>query len=177
VPDIIAERGIAIVLVAAMGENGVIGRDNALPWRMRSDLRHFRDLTINGPVVMGRRTYESIGLPLKDRTNIVITRNRSYAAPGLLVASTLADAMAMARGDALRRAAPRIAIIGGAGVFREVMPMADRLEMTVVHAAPDGDTVFPAIDPQLWREVKRSRHAAGAQDDADYSFVSYERTA
>lgn len=173
--DIKVERRIAIVLVAAMGENGVIGRDNALPWRMRSDLRHFRDLTINGPVVMGRRTYESIGQPLKDRTNIVITRNRNYAGAGLLVAATLTDAMAAARGDALRRAAPRIAIIGGAGVFGAMMPEADRLEMTVVHASPDGDTVFPAIDPQLWREVARLRHAAGAQDDADYSFVTYER--
>jgi dihydrofolate reductase len=166
---------VKIVLVAAVAENGVIGRGGTLPWHIRSDLQHFKRLTIGRPVVMGRKTYDSIGKPLKDRTNIVITRDPGYAAEGIVVAHSLEKAMQMARDDAKERGADSIAVIGGSGVFDETMPMADRLEITEVHASPEGDTFFPAIDAKLWRETARVRHPAAPQDDADMSFITYER--
>ncbi len=168
-------RPIDVVLVAAVAENGVIGRDNALPWRLKSDMQHFRAVTTGKPVVMGRKTFASIGKPLKDRTNIVISRNPDYAAPGIVVAPSLEAALAAARGDALRRSSDGIAIIGGSGIFAETLRLADRLEITVVHAAPNGDTFFPTIDPKIWRETARMRHPAAPQDDADFSLITYER--
>ena len=168
-------RPIALILVAAVGENGVIGRDGALPWRLKSDMQHFRKLTLGRPVVMGRKTFASIGKPLKHRTNIVVSRDPDFAAPGIVVAPNLEAALAAAGGDAQRRSADTIAVIGGAGIFRDVMDVADRLEITVVHASPEGDTFFPPIDAKVWRETARVRHPAAPQDDADVSFVSYER--
>ena len=164
-----------VVLVAAVAENGVIGRNNALPWHIRSDLQHFKRLTVNRPVVMGRKTYESIGKPLKDRTNIVITRDKGYAAEGIVVAHDLGTAMQIARDDAETRGAAEIAVIGGSGVFNESLPLADRLEITEVHATPDGDTFFPPIDAKMWRETARMRQEAAPQDDAAVSFITYER--
>jgi dihydrofolate reductase len=168
-------RHIALILVAAVAENGVIGKDGALPWRLRSDMQHFRATTGGKPVVMGRKTFVSIGKPLKGRTNIVISHNPDYSAPGIVVAPSLEAALAVARGDALRRSADAIAVVGGSGIFRDTMAAADRLEITVVHAAPAGDTFFPAIDPATWRETARMRHPAAPQDDADFSIVTYER--
>jgi dihydrofolate reductase len=168
-------KSIKLVLVAAVAENGVIGRDNALPWRMKSDLKHFRDVTTGRPVVMGRKTFESIGTPLKNRTNIVISRNVDFGAPGVTAVQSLETALAVARADALRRGATSIAVIGGSGVFADGMALADVLEITVVHMTPQGDTFFPSIDTAQWRETARQRHAASAQDDADFTFVTYER--
>ena len=164
-----------VVLVAAVAENGVIGRGGTLPWRLKSDMQHFRRLTVGRPVVMGRKTYESIGKPLKDRTNIVITRDRGFAADGAIVANSLETAMDMAREDARKRAADSIAIIGGAGIFSDGLAIADRLEITLVHAAPAGDTFFPSIDGKIWRETARMRQDAAPDDDADVSFITYER--
>jgi dihydrofolate reductase len=164
------------VLVAAVAENNVIGRDNALPWRLKSDMQHFRRLTIGRPVVMGRKTYESIGKPLKDRTNIVVTRDRSYAPDGVVVADSLEKAMDIAAADARQRGADSIAVIGGAGVFADSLAIADRLEITLVHAEPPGDTFFPALDVDRWRETRRVRQEAAPGDDADVSFVTYERS-
>ena len=166
-----------VVLVAAVAENGVIGRDGALPWRLKSDMQHFRRLTLGRPVVMGRKTYESIGKPLKDRTNIVISRDPGYAADGLVVANSLDAAIDMAREDARQRGADSIAIIGGAGIFGDCLAIADRLEITLVHASPPGDTFFPPIDAKMWRETARVRLEAAPGDDADVSFISYERCA
>jgi dihydrofolate reductase len=164
-----------VVLVAAVAENGVIGRGGTLPWRLKSDMQHFRRLTIGRPVVMGRKTYESIGKPLKDRTNIVLTRDPDFAADGVVVANSLETAMDMAREDARQRGADSIAIIGGAGIFSECLALADRLEITLVHAAPAGDTFFPPIDNKMWREIARVRQDAAPGDDADVSFITYER--
>ena len=164
-----------VVLVAAVAENGVIGRGGTLPWRLKSDMQHFRRLTIGRPVVMGRKTYESIGKPLKDRTNIVITRDRGFGADGVVVANSLETAMDMAREDARQRGADSIAIIGGAGIFSDGLAIADRLEITLVHAAPAGDTFFPSIDGKIWRESARMRQDAAPGDDADVSFITYER--
>lgn len=164
-----------VVLVAAVAENGVIGRGGTLPWRLKSDMQHFRRLTIGRPVVMGRKTYESIGKPLKDRTNIVITRDRGFGADGVVFANSLETAMDMAREDARQRGADSIAIIGGAGIFSDGLAIADRLEITLVHAAPAGDTFFPSIDGKIWRETARMRQDAAPGDDADVSFITYER--
>jgi dihydrofolate reductase len=167
---------IAIVLVAAVADNGVIGRDNALPWRLRSDLQRFRALTIGKPVVMGRKTYLSIGKPLPGRTNIVVTRNAAFNVPGVVATADFNAALALARGDALRRGTDTIAIIGGTDIFAQAMPLADRLEITHVHATPEGDVLFPPIDGQAWRASARSEHAAGPQDDTSFSCVTYLRT-
>ena len=164
-----------IVLVAAIGENNVIGRDGQLPWRLKSDLQHFRKLTINKPVIMGRKTYASIGKPLKDRTNIVLTSDPGFAAPGTVLATSMDEALAMARQDAASRGVDEIMIIGGSDVFAAMLPVADRLEITHVHASPDGDVTFPPIDPTLWREVSRTEHPAGPQDDAGFAVAAYLR--
>ena len=137
-------RVMQIVLVAAIAENSVIGRDGKLPWRLKSDLQHFRKLTINRPVIMGRKTYESIGKPLKDRTNIVLTRDLGLVAPGAVLATSLDAALASRAQDADKRGVDEIMVIGGSDVFAATMPMADRLEITHVHAAPQGDALFPA---------------------------------
>jgi dihydrofolate reductase len=166
---------ISIVLVAAIAENGVIGRDNALPWRLKSDLAHFRALTMNKPVIMGRKTYQSIGKPLAGRTMIVVSRDRAFAAPGILVASGLDRAFDAARGDALRRGAEAIAVVGGAEIYVQAMAAATRLEITHVHRAAAGDTRFPPIDPAIWRATAPEEHQAAAGDDAAFAFVTYER--
>jgi dihydrofolate reductase len=164
-----------IVLVAAIGENNVIGRDGQLPWRLKSDLQHFRKLTLNRPVIMGRKTYVAIGKPLADRTNIVLTSDLGLIAPGAVLATSLDAALAFARQDAEKRGVDEIMIIGGSDVFADTMPRADRLEITHVHATPEGDSLFPPIYPDIWREVAREKHAAGPDDDADFTVVTYLR--
>ncbi len=166
---------IAIVLLAAVANNGVIGRDNALPWRLSTDLKRFKALTLGKPVVMGRKTYLSIGKPLPERTNIVITRDKNFRAQGVMVANSVDAALDMARAEARRQDAGEIMVIGGTEVFEQTMALADRLEITHVHARPEGDVYFPAIDPKLWRETARSEQPAGPRDDAGVSFVTYER--
>jgi dihydrofolate reductase len=166
-----------LVLVAAVGENGIIGREGNLPWRLRSDLQHFRRLTINKPVVMGRKTYDSIGKPLKDRTNIVLTRDPGLVIPGVLIATSLDDAIALAREDAKKRGIDEIMIIGGGDLFTATLAQADRLEITIVHASPAGDISFPPINTNEWRETARELHKRGAHDDTDFTTVTYERRA
>jgi dihydrofolate reductase len=162
-----------VVLIAAVADNGVIGRGGTMPWRLKSDMRHFRALTMGKPVVMGRRTYDSTHIkPLPGRTNIVVTRDKNFTAPGVLVSSSLEAALEAARGDALRRGTD-IMVIGGADIYAQAMPLADRLEITRIHVSPEGDTLFPAIDPVVWREAAREPHPAGPDDDAGYDFVSY----
>ncbi|WP_314947790.1 dihydrofolate reductase [Bradyrhizobium cosmicum] len=163
-----------IVFVVAIAENGVIGAGNAMPWRMKSDMARFKALTIGKPVIMGRKTFESLPRPLPGRTNIVITRDADYRANGAVVTTSSADAGAVARGDALRRSVAEIAVIGGAEIFRQWLDRADRLEITEVHARPEGDTHFD-IDKAEWDEVKRVRHPAGPDDSADFSYVTYRR--
>ena len=164
-----------IVFVVAIAENGVIGAGNAMPWRLKSDMARFKALTIGKPVIMGRKTFESLPRrPLPGRTNIVITRDAAYRAAGAIVTTSAADADAVARGDALRRSVTEVAVIGGAEIFRQWLDRADRLEITEVHARPDGDTHFD-IDKAQWDEVARIRHPAGPDDSADFSYVTYRR--
>jgi dihydrofolate reductase len=162
-----------IVIIAAVAENGVIGRGGVMPWRLKSDMQHFRALTMGKPVVMGRKTWLSLSVkPLPGRTNIVVTRDASFAAPGVVVARSLDVALEAARGDALRRGAD-IMVIGGAEIYAQAMPLAGRLEITRIHMQPEGDTTFPLIDPAVWREASREPHLAGERDDAAFDFVSY----
>ncbi|AJA61417.1 MULTISPECIES: dihydrofolate reductase [Bradyrhizobium] len=163
-----------IVFVVAIAENGVIGAGNAMPWRMKSDMARFKALTIGKPVIMGRKTFETLRRPLPNRTNIVITRDADYRANGAIVTTSAADAGAVALGDALRRSVAEIAVIGGAEIYRQWLDRADRLEITEVHARPEGDTHFD-IDKAEWDEVGRIRHPAGPDDSADYSYVTYRR--
>jgi dihydrofolate reductase len=164
-----------IIIVAAVAENGVIGRGNALPWRLKSDMVHFRKLTMGKPVVIGRKTFASIGKQLPGRTTIVISRDKNFTAPGSVVAPNFDAALQAARGDALRRGAGAIIVAGGADIYAQALPLATRLVMTEVHARIDGDAHFPALDSKLWRETGRSEHQAGLEDEASFAFVTYQR--
>jgi len=168
--------GLKVVLVAAIGENGVIGREGQLPWRLRSDLQHFKQVTMNRPLIMGRKTFESIGKALPGRTNIVLSRDLSRVAPGCVRATSWDAAFLIARDDAQKRGVDEVMIIGGSDVFADTLPFADRLEITRVHTAPEGDVHFPPIDPQIWRETRRERHPRGPGDDTDFTILTYVRT-
>jgi dihydrofolate reductase len=166
---------IEVVLIVALAENGVIGAKGTIPWRVRADVQRLKAMTMGKPVVMGRKTFQSLPRPLPGRTNIVVTRDLNYRAAGAVVTTSFADAHAIALADALRRFAAEIAVIGGAEIYVQWMDCADRLEVTEVHARPEGDTFFPAIDPAQWEEVARIRNPASATDSADFSYVTYRR--
>lgn len=164
-----------VSLIVAMTADRVIGRDGRLPWHIPSDLRHFKALTLGKPVIMGRRTFESIGRALAGRPNIVVTRDRGFRAAGIAVAHGLADALTMARGMSAGDDGEAM-VIGGAEIFADALPRADRLYLTEVHRAVAGDTFFPDYDRAEWAEVAREDHPG---DDAEpgYSFVVLERRA
>ncbi len=166
---------IEIVLIVAVAENGVIGAAGAIPWRLKSDMARFKALTSGKPVVMGRKTFESLRRPLPGRTNIVITRDANFRAPGAVVTTSFADARATALGDALRRLATEIAVIGGAEIYARWMDVADRLEVTEVHLKPEGDTHLAPIDLKEWEEVARTSQVRTDDDTADFSYVTYRR--
>jgi dihydrofolate reductase len=166
-----------IVLVAAVAENGVIGRNGGLPWRLKSDMQRFRALTWGKPAVVGRKTYLSFTKqPLPGRTNIVVSRDPKFFAPGAVVTSTLAAAFEVARADALRRAVDAIIVLGGGDIYAQAMPLATRLEITRVHARPDGEAVFPAIDAAVWRETARRECPPGPGDEAGFTYLTYTRS-
>ncbi|HYC35905.1 MAG TPA: type 3 dihydrofolate reductase [Usitatibacter sp.] len=156
-------------LVVAMARNRVIGRDNALPWKLPADLAYFKRVTMGKPVVMGRRTWESIGKALPGRHNIVVTSNPAYSAPGATVVTSLEDAW-KAAGDA-----PEVAVIGGSRVFEETLPIADRIHLTEVEADVPGDTYFPRFDRSGWSEREVERHAAGERHALPFRIVLLER--
>jgi dihydrofolate reductase len=167
---------IAIILVAAVADNGVIGQQGRLPWRLKTEMQHFRELTFGKPVVVGRKTYLSFNRrPLPGRTNIVVSRDPDFMAPGALVAPNLANALAAARADALRRGADTIAVAGGAEIYAATMPLANRLVITWVHLRPSGDTKFPDIDPATWSAAGQTEHQAGPGDEAGFTVVEYVR--
>jgi dihydrofolate reductase len=164
-----------VALVVAMGENRAIGRGGDLPWHLSSDMRYFRKITMGKPVIMGRLTFASLPRLLDGRTNIVLTRNAAFEAPGAIMSYNLEEALDVARKAAKKSGAGEIMIIGGADVFREALPLADRIYLTEVHAAPHADTWFPEIDANEWREIFREAHQAGPRDDHDFSFVVLDR--
>lgn len=157
------------VIVAAVAQNGVIGRGGALPWRLKSDLRHFRRLTTGHAVLMGRKTWESLGRPLPDRRNVVVSRDPSFTAPGAEVYPSL-DAARVALADE-----PVVFVIGGAQLYRQTLPFADRLVMTEVEAEPQGDAFFPEWDRSRFLEVGRERPEADPNDETPYQIVTYRR--
>jgi dihydrofolate reductase len=161
-----------ITLIVARAKNGVIGRDGGMPWRLPADLRRFKALTVGKPVVMGRKTFESIGKPLPGRHNIVLTRQAGWAAPGVTVVPNLAEAVVAAGLDPRVRA--EVMIIGGAEIYALALPVATRVELTEVDAAPDGDTILPAFDPARWQEVAREAHPP-ADGQPGFAYVTLER--
>jgi dihydrofolate reductase len=158
-----------IAIIVAMAENRVIGRNNQLPWRIPADLGHFKMLTMGKPIIMGRRTHESIGRPLPGRDNIVITADSDYQADGCQVVHSIDQALEAA-GDC-----DEAMIIGGADLYRQTLEYADRLYLTLVKADPEGDTWFPAIEAQQWREIERETHKADERNEYDYDFVVLDR--
>jgi dihydrofolate reductase len=164
-----------IVFLVAAADNGVMGRDGGLPWRLKSDMARFKALTIGKPVVMGRRTFDSLPKPLVRRTNIVVTRDPAFTARGAVVTRTIERALETAQGDALRRGVNEIAVIGGAEIFNQLLYRADRVELTRVHDETEGDTMFADLPSAEWREIAREDHAPGAGDDASYTYLTYER--
>jgi len=164
-----------LTLVAAVGRDMSIGADNRLPWRLRTDLRRYREITMGKPMVMGRKTFQSIGKALPGRETIVVTRDSGFAAPGALVASGLEAALALAATRARAMATDEIIIAGGADIYRQVIDRADALRITEVDLSPGGDAFFPAIDPAIWAETSRESHTAGPEDEAAFAFVNYVR--
>lgn len=156
-----------ITLIAAVARNGVIGRNNGLPWRLKADMQHFRAMTMGHPVVMGRKTWESLGRPLSGRRNIVVTRDTQFRAEGAEVFHSPEAALAAA-GDA-----ERIFVIGGAQLYNTLLPRADRLELTEIWADVEGDAHFPLFDRSDFVEERRDARTADADNDFDFDFVSY----
>ncbi len=166
---------IETVLIVAVADNGVIGTDGGIPWRLKSDMRRLKAITLGKPVVMGRKTFLSLKRPLVGRTNIVVTRDKNFRAAGAIVTTSLEAARAVAHGDALRRSAAEIAVIGGAEIYAQCLDHADRLDVTEVHASPAGDTSFAPINARQWAEIAREDHPAGPDDGAPFSYVTYRR--
>ncbi len=165
-----------ISLIAALSANHVIGRGNQLPWHLPEDLRYFKRMTLGKPVIMGRKTFDSIGRPLPGRLNIVVTRQASWQFPGVVPARSLEAALEVAAGST--RASEQEAelmIMGGAQIYALALPLAQRLYLTEVHAQVDGDAWFPALVPEQWQATAREDHQASGDNPFDYSFVIYER--
>jgi len=166
---------IKLSVIVAVSENGVIGRNNALPWYLPADLQYFKRTTMGKPIVMGRKTFESIGRPLPGRSNIVVSANPDYTAEGVSVVSSLAEAVQLAEDIALIDGSQELMVIGGAAIYAAAIPEADRLYVTEVHANIEGDAYLGGIDWSSWRECSRERHEAIDPNPYDFSFVRYER--
>ena len=164
-----------IAFVVAVAENGVIGAAGALPWRIRSDLRRFRQITMGKPILMGRKTFDSIGRALDGRDNIVVTRRPDFAPPGVIVAHDLDAALAEAEGRAKGRGADEISVIGGGELFAALLSVASRIHLTQVGLAPEGDVYFPAIPESEWTEVSREALPFTEGDSARATYVVLER--
>ena len=166
---------LPIILIVAVARNGVIGGDNRLLWRLRTDMRHFKARTLGKPLVMGRKTFQSIGRPLPGRETIVVTRDTGFAAPGVQVAHDVEAALALADAAARRMGAGEIIVAGGGEIYRQTIERADAMAITEVNLAPRGDVTFPRIDPQLWRETSRVAHPTSEHDETSFVFVDYAR--
>ena len=159
-----------VTLIAALGRNRVIGRNKRMPWHISEDLKRFKALTLGHPVVMGRKTFESIGKPLPGRDNIVVTRSHDFAAAGCRVVHSLAEALAAVQGAA------EVFVIGGAQIYALALPLATRLQLTEVDISIDGDAHFPEFERKLWQEVSRESHATQGAERLRYDLVTYERS-
>lgn len=168
---------VRVSIIAAVAGNGVIGAGNAMPWKLSSDLKRFKALTLGKPVVMGRKTFESIGKPLGGRLNVVVTRRTDFAPDGVTVAPTVDAALVAAEAGAKAASADEIMVIGGGEIYRAAFDRADRLYVTHVEASPEGDTHFPGIDPAVWRSTTAETLPFGPKDSAPTTFVIYDRIA
>ena len=155
-----------ISLIAAMGKNRVIGHDNSIPWKLPADMKRFKDLTTGKPVIMGRKTFESIGRPLPNRTNIIITSDKNYKADGCIVVHSVDEALKVAKGD-------EIMIIGGAQIYKQFLPIANRMYLTFIDKNFEGDAYFPEYDKHEWKEISREEHVD--ENSFKYAFVNFER--
>lgn len=166
---------VPIALILACADNGVIGRAGGLPWHLSGDLKFFKAQTLGKPVVMGRKTFQSIGRPLPGRPNLVVTRDAAFRPPGVEVFAGVEAALARARTLAAESGAAEVMVIGGGEIYALTLPLARRIYLTEVHASPAGDTTFPELDPAEWREVRRDPPVSGGEGQPDYSIVVLER--
>ena len=161
-----------IALVVAIAENNVIGKDNQLIWHLPADLRHFKNITMGHPIIMGRKTYESIGKPLPGRTTIIITRQPDYNAEGCLVVNSVQEAVAGAK-----KLDEQAYIIGGAEIYRQALDLTDTIYLTRIHQSFNGDTFFPELKPDMWETVSEEHHEPDEKNKYSYSFIKFERKA
>ena len=167
---------VPVVLIAAVGRNGEIGLANALPWRLPGDLRHFRAETMGRPVIMGRKTFASLGRPLPGRFLVVVSRDPALALPeGVESAASVGEALWRGQAIAAQRGASEVMVAGGAEIYRAALDRADALCLSEVDLAPEADSFFPAVDPALWREVSRTVGESADGDEAEFDIVRWER--
>ena len=166
-----------LILVVAAAENGVIGRNNQLLWRLKTDLRRFRELTWGKPMIMGRKTFQSIGKPLPGRETVIVTRDPAFQPAGAHVAHTWPDALERADELAAGMGASEVVVVGGAEIYALAMPEVQKIYLTRVHASPEGDAVFPTPDPQEFREIRRQNHPVAPDDEHSFTFIDLERRA
>lgn len=160
---------MTISIIVALSENNVVGVNNQLPWKLSADLKRVRGLTMGHHIIMGRKTYESIGRPLPGRVNVVITRNTDFKADGCIIVGSLSEALKISKSD------PEVFIFGGGEIFRDALPQVSKIYMTKVHHSLEGDTHFPTLNPQEWRELERTEFKADEKNEYDYSFLTLER--
>ena len=164
-----------ISLIVAVAENGVIGRDGTMPWRLSTDLKRFKSLTLGHPVIMGRKTWDSLKKPLPERANIVITRDKSFSSEGAIVAHSLSEARQLAEEEAIKAKMDEIFVIGGGAIFKEALPFADRMYVTEILSPVEGDTFFPSFNPENWRALSTEIVPEGPKDTFPTRFVVYKR--
>ena len=160
-----------ITIIVAVAENDVIGSDNKLLWRLRDDMKNFKRLTVGHFVLMGRKTFESIGKPLKDRTNLVITRNPGFNVPGIIRFDSIAKALQYS----LDEKQEEVFIIGGGEIYREILPMADKIYYTKVHASPIGDTRFPSLHWNEWKVLSNESFVKNDRNDFDFDILELKK--
>ncbi len=165
-----------VSLIAAASENNVIGVHGVLPWKLPADLKRFKELTSGHPIIMGRKTYESIGRPLPNRRNIVVTHRKDLQIEGYDVVASMKEALRLASSFQLPASSSEIFVIGGGEIYRQALPLAHRIYLTRVHASIEGDTFFPEVPMDEWREVSREEYSADSDNQYPFTFLLYERT-
>ena len=158
-----------VSIIVTIGKNKVIGKDNSLPWKLPADMKHFKELTTGKPVIMGRKTFESIGKPLPNRTNFIITRNQEYKAEGCVVVHSIDEALKASEGN------EEVMVIGGAQIYKEFLPRANKMYLTIIDADFEGDAFFPEYNIEEWEETSYEEHERDAENQYDYRFMTLER--
>ena len=166
---------VGVSLIAAIGENSVIGNEGQIPWRLPTDFAHFKRTTLGKPLIMGRKTFESIGRPLPGRTNIIVTRQQHFAAEGVVVCHSFEEALGRATAIAAADGVGEVMVAGGGEIYRQAMPLANCLHITHVSASPEGDARFPSIDMAVWEVSFRHDLSRGEKDSADFTVLTYSR--